>query len=77
MKGRNILAVCVAASAITVLTACGTNMEQRAATGITGGLVRLSIGLEDVQDLRDDVLGALDAVVRQGVDAAKEVTSVR
>jgi cystathionine beta-lyase/cystathionine gamma-synthase len=51
--------------------------EQRAATGITGGLVRLSIGLEDVQDLRDDVLGALDAVVRQGVDAAKEVTSVR
>ena len=39
MKGRNILAVCVAASAITVLTACGTNMEQRAATGAATGLI--------------------------------------
>ena len=33
---------------------------QRAATGITPGLVRLSIGLEDPEDLVDDIVGALD-----------------
>lgn len=35
---------------------------QRADLGITPGLVRLSVGLEDVQDLVRDVLQALDAV---------------
>jgi len=39
MTGRNILAHCVAASAIAVLCACGTNMEQRAATGAATGLI--------------------------------------
>ncbi|RMF35677.1 MAG: O-succinylhomoserine sulfhydrylase [Alphaproteobacteria bacterium] len=32
----------------------------RAALGITPGLVRLSVGLEDVEDLAADILGALD-----------------
>ncbi|MEM9247065.1 MAG: O-succinylhomoserine sulfhydrylase [Pseudomonadota bacterium] len=36
--------------------------EQRAQLGITEGLVRLSIGLEDAEDLRDDILSALDRV---------------
>jgi O-succinylhomoserine sulfhydrylase len=35
--------------------------DQRAALGIGDGLVRLSVGLEDAQDLIDDLLGALDA----------------
>lgn len=35
--------------------------EQRAALGITPGLVRVSVGLEDVEDLIVDVMQALDA----------------
>ena len=35
--------------------------EQRAAIGITPGAVRLSIGLEDVDDLLEDIAQALDA----------------
>jgi methionine-gamma-lyase len=35
--------------------------EQRAAHGISEGLVRLSVGLEDEADLIRDVLQALDA----------------
>ena len=37
--------------------------EQRLALGITPGLVRISVGLEDPADLAADVLGALDAVL--------------
>jgi O-succinylhomoserine sulfhydrylase len=36
--------------------------EARAHLGITDGLVRLSIGLEDADDLLEDITGALDAV---------------
>ncbi|TCS67163.1 O-succinylhomoserine sulfhydrylase [Primorskyibacter sedentarius] len=36
--------------------------EQRAELGISPGLVRLSVGIEDPQDLIDDLLEALDAV---------------
>ena len=36
--------------------------EARAALGITPGLVRLSVGLEDPQDLAEDIEGALEAV---------------
>ncbi|WP_425098614.1 aminotransferase class V-fold PLP-dependent enzyme [Tropicibacter sp. S64] len=35
--------------------------EQKDTLGITPGLVRLSVGLEDVQDLLSDILQALDA----------------
>lgn len=35
--------------------------EERARTGITDGVVRLSVGLEDVEDLRDDLAAALRA----------------
>ncbi|WP_116600127.1 O-succinylhomoserine sulfhydrylase [Primorskyibacter marinus] len=36
--------------------------EQRAALGISRGLIRLSVGIEDPQDLIDDLLQALEAV---------------
>ena len=36
--------------------------EQRAALGISDALVRLSVGVEDVEDLRADLQGALDAI---------------
>jgi cystathionine gamma-synthase len=36
--------------------------EARAALGIREGLVRLSVGIEDEADLRDDLLGALDGL---------------
>ena len=36
--------------------------EARAAVGITDGTLRISVGLEDVQDLIDDVTAALDAL---------------
>jgi O-succinylhomoserine sulfhydrylase len=35
--------------------------EERARLGITDGTLRLSVGLEDVADLEDDLLAALDA----------------
>jgi cystathionine gamma-lyase / homocysteine desulfhydrase len=35
--------------------------ERRAALGITDGLVRLSVGIEDIDDLIEDVAGALEA----------------
>lgn len=34
--------------------------EQRSALGITDGLVRISVGLEDADDLKDDLLSALE-----------------
>jgi O-succinylhomoserine sulfhydrylase len=40
--------------------------EERARLGITDGVVRLSIGLEDVQDLRADLLAGLDAAAGEG-----------
>ncbi len=36
--------------------------EERAAVGITDGLVRLSVGMEDVEDLIDDLAQALDRI---------------
>ena len=36
--------------------------ERRAAIGVTDGLVRLSVGIEDVDDLKADLAQALDAV---------------
>jgi O-succinylhomoserine sulfhydrylase len=40
--------------------------EARAALGITPGLVRLSVGLEDPEDLRADLAGALAAAGGRG-----------
>ncbi len=39
--------------------------EQRQELGITDGLVRISIGLEDPEDLQQDILDALDQVINK------------
>jgi cystathionine gamma-lyase/homocysteine desulfhydrase len=36
--------------------------ERRAALGITDGLVRISAGIEDIEDLTEDLGQALDLV---------------
>jgi len=36
--------------------------ETRARIGITDGLVRISAGIEDIDDLKEDLLQALDQV---------------
>jgi methionine-gamma-lyase len=46
--------------------------EQRAAHGISDGLVRLSVGLEDIEDVLADISQALDQV-RQPVKAAQHL----
>jgi len=46
--------------------------EERARLGITDGVVRLSVGLEDVADLTDDLARALDRLRDGNVRAAAE-----
>jgi O-succinylhomoserine sulfhydrylase len=36
--------------------------EERAKLGITDGVIRLSVGLEDVEDLTDDLAQALTTI---------------
>lgn len=42
----------------------GLTPEERAGVGIGDGLVRLSVGIEAIEDLLDDIGGALDAIGR-------------
>ena len=35
------------------------SLEERAAVGITDGLIRISVGLENADDILDDILQAL------------------
>ena len=44
------------------MTHAAYTAEERARHGISDGLVRLSIGLENLPDIREDILQALDAV---------------
>jgi methionine-gamma-lyase len=44
------------------MTHAGVDPEARLRYGVTDGLVRLSIGVEDIRDLLADILAALDAV---------------
>lgn len=44
------------------MTHAGMTAEARAAAGITDGLLRMSVGLEAVEDLERDLLGALEGV---------------
>ena len=46
--------------------------EERARLGITDGVVRLSVGLEDAADLTDDLAQALDRLQGGDVRAAAE-----
>ena len=45
--------------------------EERAKLGITDGVIRLSVGLEDAEDLKDDLAQALAAVGATTVRAAE------
>jgi cystathionine gamma-lyase len=45
-----------------IMTHATIPIEQRAALGIGDTLIRLSVGIEDVEDLRRDLQGALQAV---------------
>lgn len=44
------------------MTHAGLSEEELHETGITGGLVRLSVGCESLQDLVDDLQQALDGL---------------
>jgi cystathionine gamma-lyase/cystathionine beta-lyase/cystathionine gamma-lyase/homocysteine desulfhydrase len=44
------------------MTHASVPADHRAALGITDGLVRISAGIEDLDDLKEDLLQALDAV---------------
>jgi cystathionine beta-lyase/cystathionine gamma-synthase len=44
------------------MTHASVPADRRAALGITDGLVRISAGIEDIEDLRDDLSQALDRV---------------
>ena len=46
----------------SVMTHASVPAEQRAELGITDGLVRISVGLEDSQDLINDIEQALAAI---------------
>jgi O-succinylhomoserine sulfhydrylase len=48
--------------------------EERAKLGITDGVIRLSVGLEDAADLEDDLEQALAEVAVQHLDKARLVT---
>ena len=44
------------------MTHASVAKEQREALGVTDSLVRLSVGVEDVRDLIDDLESALDMI---------------
>lgn len=52
------------------MTHAAMTPEQRATAGIGDGLVRLSVGLEHVEDLIADLIPALDALAPQKAEAA-------
>jgi cystathionine gamma-lyase len=45
-----------------LMTHASVPTEQRQKLGITDSLVRLSVGVEDVRDLIDDLKSALEAI---------------
>jgi cystathionine beta-lyase/cystathionine gamma-synthase len=44
------------------MTHASVPVERRTALGITDGLVRISAGIEDIEDLQEDLSQALDRV---------------
>jgi len=45
-----------------IMSYYGLSSEERAALGIADGLVRLAVGIEDVEDLREDLERVLHVV---------------
>ena len=64
---------------VALMSYYGLSKEERAALGIADGLVRLSVGLEDPTDIRDDLARVLEVVRRaaSGADGARETKEVR
>ena len=56
------------------MTHAAMTPEVRAAAGIGDGLLRLSVGIEHLDDLRADVLAGLDRAARAGDALAKVAT---
>ncbi|HET7126693.1 MAG TPA: O-succinylhomoserine (thiol)-lyase [Lysobacter sp.] len=56
------------------MTHAAMSAEARDKAGISDGLLRLSVGIEHVDDLRADVLAGLDRAVRAGDAIAKAAT---
>ena len=54
------------------MTHAGMSPEARRAAGFSDGLVRYSVGIEDVEDLIADLQQALDAIPAEAQDAAEE-----
>ena len=44
------------------MTHASVPADRRAASGITDGLVRISAGIEDIDDLKEDLAQALERV---------------
>ena len=47
----------------TSMTHASIPKQQRDANGITDGLIRLSVGIEDVRDLKEDLDSALSLIL--------------
>jgi cystathionine beta-lyase/cystathionine gamma-synthase len=45
-----------------IMTHASVPADRRAAIGITDGLIRISVGIEDVDDLKEDLAQALDTI---------------
>ncbi len=58
------------------MTHAGLSREDRLTAGITDGLVRYAVGIEDVEDLVADLRHALDAIPRRVPEALKQVAGV-
>jgi methionine-gamma-lyase len=56
------------------MTHYGMGKEARMAAGITDGLVRLSVGIENVHDILSDIEQALNKVEAEGIKEAKQVS---
>ncbi len=57
------------------MTHAGMSPQDRRAAGLSDGLVRYSVGIEDVEDLIADLRHALDAVSRQAIERSDSVES--
>jgi cystathionine gamma-synthase len=53
-----------------IMSYYGLSSEERAALGISDGLVRLSVGIEDADDIREDLARVLDVVANANANAS-------
>jgi cystathionine beta-lyase/cystathionine gamma-synthase len=47
---------------VALMTHASLSPEERAAAGVPEGMIRLSVGVEDVKDIENDILQALDKI---------------